>query len=83
MTDTPIPVYDVEYRYILLTETTHLSIHYLNGNVVISEVDGDVLGEYAYSDIGLVGEGTVPEEYKTQIGDFLIAYMPILAEQTT
>jgi hypothetical protein len=47
------------------------------------EVDGDVLGEYAYSDTGLVGEGTVPEEYKTQIGDFLIAYMPILAEQTT
>jgi len=78
-----MPAPTVEYRYILLTETTHFSIHYLNGNVVISEVDGDVLGEYAYSDTGLVGEGTVPEEYKTQIGDFLIAYMPILAGQTT
>jgi hypothetical protein len=72
-----------EYSYTLLTETMPLFIHYLNGNVVIREVDGDVLGEYTYSDTGLVGEGTVPEEYKTQIGDFLIAYMPILAGRTT
>lgn len=77
----PAPI--TEYRYILLTEIAHFSVHYLNGNVVISEVDGDVLGEYTYSDTGLVGEGTVPEEYKTQIGDYLIAYMPILAERTT